>query len=248
MFTGIIKEVGKLNNIKKIKEGYELEVLSSLLTKDMSIGDSIAVNGCCLTVKEFSRGKSFKVDISPTTLNVTSFQFLKSGCAVNLEDALKPTDKFGGHLVSGHVDNVGEIISILKQGEFYKISIKIPKQLFLFIAPKGSIAIDGISLTVAQLNIINSNIDFAIIPFTFNNTNLKFKKNGEKVNLEVDLIARYILNIMQIKDINLGDLSDDLNKKIINNFYDEQILTNFKNKNEKDLILEEKLKKYGFKK
>ena len=160
--------------------------LKKWFTKDMSIGDSIAVNGCCLTVKEFSRGKSFKVDISPTTLNVTSFQFLKSGCAVNLEDALKPTDKFGGHLVSGHVDNVGGIISILKQGEFYKISIKIPKQLFLFIAPKGSIAIDGISLTVAQLNIINSNIDFAIIPFC------KFHPANQYLHLHINLQLVYL--------------------------------------------------------
>jgi len=253
MFTGIIKEVGKLNNIKKTSRGFEIEVLSSLLTKDMKTGDSIAVNGCCLTVNNFTAGKSFKADISPATLKATSFRFLKQGSYLNLEDAMKPCDKLGGHIVSGHVDNIGTINAILKEGEFYKISLKISEDLLLFAAPKGSISVDGISLTIAEA--ANDTISFAIIPFTFNNTNLKFKKAGEKVNLEADLLARYILNMIKHENINsnitnnsVGNINQQKGNGLLNFLKIYNMSDNLKNEKNNDMILEEKLKKYGFKK
>lgn len=245
MFTGIIKEVGKLNKAIRINTGLEIEVSSSLLTKDMKLGDSIAVNGCCLTVKEFSAGSSFKADVSFSTLKSTTFGSLRAGCILNLEDALKLSDKLGGHIVSGHIDNTGKIILMSKQGDFYKINIKIPKDIMPFSAPKGSISVDGVSLTIADFS--NGIISLAIIPFTFENTGLKYKKSGEKVNLEVDLMARYVLNMAKygspLSGSTLSNPQDSIN---ILKMYG--MINDMKNKNSSDLDLEEKLKKYGFKK
>lgn len=245
MFTGIIKEVGKLNKAVRINTGLEIEVLSFLLTRDMEPGDSVSVNGCCLTVKDFSAGNSFKADVSFSTLKLTTFGSLKTGHYLNLEDALKPNDKLGGHILSGHIDDVGKIILISKQGDFYEIKIKIPKDIVPFSAPKGSISIDGISLTIAGIS--NEIISLTIIPYTFENTNLKHKRAGEKINIEVDLMARYILNMAKYGNALSGSMisspRDSLN---ILKMYD--MVNDIKNKNSGNLSLEEKLKKYGFKK
>ncbi|MCL6087025.1 MAG: riboflavin synthase [Actinobacteria bacterium] len=245
MFTGIIKEVGKLNKIIRINTGLEIEVSSSLLTKDMKPGDSIAVNGCCLTVKDFQAGNSFKADISFATLKATTFGLLRAGSYLNLEDAVKLSDKLGGHIVSGHIDNTGMITKISKKGDFHKIDIRIPKNILPFTAPKGSISVDGVSLTIADC--VNEIMEFAIILFTFENTNFKYKKTGEKVNIEVDLMARYILNMAKYSNPISGSTAADpsyfLNISKMWGVADE-----IKNKNDKNFDLEEKLKKYGFKK
>jgi len=220
MFTGMVKEVGKLNKITRVTTGLAIEIGSLLLTRDMKNGDSIAVNGCCLTVNNFIAGKSFSADVSFSTLKTTTFDSLRSGSYVNLEDALKFNDKLGGHMVSGHIDCKGKINRILKKGDFYHLEIKIPKDIAAFAAPKGSLSVDGVSLSI--YNSLDMIISFAIIPFTFENTNLKYKKQGEDVNLEVDLMARYISNIYKSSP-------------------------EIQNKKNGDLGLKEKLEKYGFK-
>src|SRR5450830_1881270 len=245
MFTGMIKEVGKLNKISRINTGLEIEAGSLLLTKDMKNGDSIAVNGCCLTVSSFIAGKSFKADVSFSTLKSTTLGLLKSGAYLNLEDAVKFNDKLGGHLVSGHIDCAGKIVRISKEGDFYRFEIKIPKDIIAFAAPKGSLSVDGISLTISDS--LNAVISFAIIPFTFEGTNLKYKKQGEAVNLEVDLMARYILNMAKYGSpmsggsfSGAGDYMNILNMHKLN--------SEIQNKKNADSDLKEKLEKYGFKK
>lgn len=245
MFTGIIKEVGKLNKAVRINIGLEIEVASLLLTKDMKPGDSIAVNGCCLTVNNFIAGKSFSADVSFTTLKATTFGSLKPGSYLNLEDAIKLSDKLGGHIVSGHIDNTGKISNISKEGDFYKIGIKIPKDILPFTAPRGSISVDGISLTIADS--VNAVVSLAIIPFTFENTSLKYKKSGDRVNLEVDLMARYILNMAKYGSPFSGSMMANAGDPInILKMY--SVANDIKNKDNGDSDLEEKLKKYGFKK
>jgi riboflavin synthase len=221
MFTGIIKETGKVKNVNKIKDGMEIEVSSSRIIKDMAKGDSVCVNGVCLTAIRFA-GSSFFSDLSYSTISSTSFKNIKPGNTVNLEDSLKPNDKLGGHFVTGHVDCTVRILEIEKHGDFYRIKFSTPGSLLPYIAQKGSIAIEGISLTVE--NSEDRFFSVVIIPHTFENTNLSFKRQGDEVNLEVDLIARYISRFI---------LKADHEK--------------MKNRNiNKDEILKEKLIKYGF--
>lgn len=245
MFAGMIKEVGKLNKISRVNNGLEIEVGSLLLTKDMKNGDSIAVNGCCLTASSFIAGKSFKADVSFSTLKSTTLGLLKSGAYLNLEDAVKFNDKLGGHLVSGHIDCAGKIVRISKEGDFYRFEIKIPKDIIALAAPKGSLSVDGISLTISDS--LNAVISFAIIPFTFESTNLKYKKQGEAANLEVDLMARYIFNMAKYGSpmsggsfSGAGDYMNILNMHKLN--------SEIQNKKNADSDLKEKLEKYGFKK
>jgi riboflavin synthase len=236
MFTGIIKELGQVQKITRINTGLEIQIGCSTITSGMNLGDSVAVNGCCLTVKEFGLSY-FKADISFSTLKSTTFGSMRAGDKVNLEEAITLKDRLGGHVVTGHIDDVGKITDVKRIGDFYKLEVKIPKNLLEFAAPKGSFTVDGISLTISDINI--NNLDFAIIPFTFENTNLKFKNPGNKVNLEVDLMARYLINMAKyggttaqaMEYLKILDKKDDI-KNI---------------SKERDKQLEEKLKKYGFK-
>jgi riboflavin synthase len=193
MFTGIIKEVGKLKTIHAMDTGLEFEIESSFVAKEAEIGDSICVNGCCLTVKGLS-GQAFQCDLSYATLKSTNFANVRQGAYLNLEDALRVGDKLGGHFVSGHVDGVLKIKKISKIGDFYKLEIYNEPEIACFIAPKGSIAIDGISLTIADVN--EDVCSVAVIGHTFFNTNLQYRKNEHTVNAEIDLLARYIFNIL----------------------------------------------------
>jgi len=194
MFTGIIKETGKISKIRDSKDCKELTVKCRLLTMDMKIGDSIAVNGCCLTVTGFDK-EHFSCDISYSTINSTTLANLKIGELLNLEDSLTAADKIGGHFVAGHVDGVVKIAGIIKIGNAYKLDIVPPPDLFPFLAQKGSAALDGISLTIAESK--KDLVSFAIIPHTFENTNLKFKKTGDFLNMEVDMMARYIGQLLK---------------------------------------------------
>lgn len=247
MFTGIIKEIGRVRALLKASAGLEIEISCQKIIPGLESGDSIAVNGCCLTVKEFNKS-GFKADISFATLKSTTFHLLKTGDLLNLEPAVSLEDRLGGHIVTGHVDDIGKISGIKKTGDFYKVSIEIPQDLLVFSAPKGSFSIDGISLTIA--NIIKNKLEFAIIPFTFENTNLRFKKTGDMVNLEVDLMARYIINLA--RHSNLYGLP--ANKEIIPYISGKTACLDIADDNEKESItrendkkLEAKLKKYGFK-
>ena len=193
MFTGIIEELGKIQEITSNK--VIIECVSVL--EGVKLGDSIAVNGVCLTVTGLTT-TSFTADISQETFNVTSFNNLKSGSFVNLERAMKADGRFGGHIVSGHVDGLAKFIDVRKTGDFYEFKFRLSSEQEKYAIKKGSITINGISLTIADID--KDEIKLAIIPHTFENTNLKFLKIGDFVNIEVDLVAKYIEKFLSSSD------------------------------------------------
>jgi riboflavin synthase len=193
MFSGIIADIGSIKKATGRDGGLRLVIATSALDLgDVHAGDSIAVNGICLTVVEHT-ADSFSVDVSRETLNCT--EGLEAiGEPVNLEKALRLADRLGGHLVSGHVDGVGEVIAFADLGESWKLDVSAPQALAKYIAIKGSVAVNGVSLTVNQVrgNIFSVNL----IPHTVAMTNLKSLRAGSRVNLEIDLIARYVERMM----------------------------------------------------
>ena len=193
MFTGIIEETGKILTITEKIVVIEADVV----LKDTKIGDSIAVNGVCLTVTDL-KNNSFSADISPETYKITALKELKTNSIVNLERAMAANGRFGGHIVSGHVDSIAKIISIEKQSEFYNIKIELNDSSSKYVVKKGSITIDGISLTVAEIQ--NNIISIAIIPHTYENTNLKTHQKDDLVNIEVDIFAKYIEKFLSTGD------------------------------------------------
>lgn len=189
MFTGIIEELGKVSALIKGDKSLKLKVECSKVTDGLLLGDSIAVNGVCLTAVSFG-SSFFEADISYETIAKTSLNNIRSGSVVNLERALTLSSRLGGHIVQGHVDGTGRILNITKYGDSYRLFISYPDYLDKYIVSKCSIAVDGISLTAADVN--SNSFEVAVIPHTFVNTNLKYKKNGDIVNLESDIIARYV--------------------------------------------------------
>ena len=194
MFTGIIESVGEIAKIEKKSGDAELTVnIGQLDMSDVSLGDSIACNGVCLTAIKFDNN-SFVADVSGETLKLTTIGMLKAGSKINLEKALTPTTRLGGHLVSGHVDGLGEIISIEKDSRSVQYKVKVPIELAHYIAKKGSICVDGVSLTV---NDITDNIfELNLVPHTLSETTASDYKVGTKVNLDVDLLARYLERLL----------------------------------------------------
>lgn len=188
MFTGIIEEVGKIKNIQG-GTNYKLTIGASKILEDIHLGDSIAVNGICLTAISWDNG-SFTVDVMRETLERTSLHRLRAGSFVNLERALAANGRFGGHIVSGHIDGTGEIINIRRDANAVWYKIKTSEKIMKFIIEKGSIAIDGISLTVAKVD--RSAFYVSVIPHTLENTILLRKKTGDIVNLENDIVGKYI--------------------------------------------------------
>ena len=193
MFTGIIEETGKIQSITSNK----ITVECGTVLEGTRLGDSIAVNGVCLTVTELS-SKTFTADVSYETLRVTSLNNLKTGSFVNLERAMKADGRFGGHMVYGHVDGLGKIVNIQKNGDFFDIKIELDEKDLKYVVKKGSITVDGISLTIAEIT--GKEIVLAIIPHTFENTNLKLLKNGDFVNIETDITAKYIEKFLSTGD------------------------------------------------
>jgi len=189
MFTGLIEEIGKISRVTSNPEGKLFKILSTKVIEDLHIGDSVAVDGACLSVVSMMNDR-FTAQAVDETLSRTTLIYFKSGVQVNLERAMSANGRFGGHFVQGHVDGVGSISSIVKTGESATITIQVPDELKQYIVPKGSIAINGISLTVTA--IIANQITVAIIPLTFRDTNLKTIRMGDLVNIEVDLLAKYI--------------------------------------------------------
>jgi riboflavin synthase len=193
MFSGIIADVGSIKQATDRDGGLRLEIATSALDlSDVHLGDSIAVNGVCLTVIAHT-ADSFTVEVSRETLNCT-VGLDAQGAPVNLEKALCLADRLGGHLVSGHVDGVGEVVEFTNLGESWKLVIRAPQVLAKYIAIKGSITINGVSLTINQVN--NNEFSVNLIPHTLAMTNLKNLNAGSRVNLEVDLIARYVERMM----------------------------------------------------
>ena len=189
MFTGIVEEIGTINSLVNSV----LTIQAEKILADIKLGDSISVNGTCLTVVNFTESK-FSVDLAPETLRRTAFGNLNPGDTVNLERALAANDRFGGHMVQGHVDATGRVISIRDEGDSSIFRISNPKRLKRYLVEKGFIAVDGISLTIVK--VFTSSFTLSVIPYTRMNTNLRDQLIGGKVNLEVDILAKYVENLM----------------------------------------------------
>jgi riboflavin synthase len=190
MFTGIIESIGTVHSLNASGKTGRLEIeVGKMDMSDVQLGDSIAVNGVCLTAIAFN-DHHFSADVSNETLQKTSLGGLVRGGQVNLEKALTPTTRLGGHLVSGHVDGVGEVTSIETIAETWVMTIRAPDELARYIAVKGSITVDGTSLTVNKVN--GAEFELTIVPHTLQETIISEYRKGSKINLEVDLIARYL--------------------------------------------------------
>lgn len=207
MFTGIIEETGKVKSLVFKSNGAEIVITCNTILEDVKIGDSIAINGVCQTVIQCSPTE-FVAEISDETLRVTTLGNLKSGDVVNLERALTLSSRLGGHIVSGHVDCKGKFVNIEKLSDFYNLSFEIPQEQEKYVVYKGSITINGISLTVAESE--QNIVKVAIIPHTFNNTNLKYLKIGEEVNIETDILGKYVEKFLSAKDNKKGISMDFL--------------------------------------
>lgn len=194
MFTGIIEEIGKIEKIKKTAISAEITVGACRVLEDVNLGDSIAVNGVCLTVTEFTKS-SFTADVMNETWERTALADLQRGNGVNLERALSVNGRLGGHIVSGHIDGTGIIKEIRKDGNSVWYKIKTSEKILRYIIEKGSIAIDGISLTVAKVTATDFSV--SIIPHTREQTILKEKKVNDLVNLENDIIGKYVESLFQ---------------------------------------------------
>ncbi len=204
MFTGIIAAVGKVTAIQQNAQDITISVDAGTLDlSDVKLGDSIANNGVCLTVTKLTN-HGFEADLSHETLKRSGFAQIKTGFAVNLEKAMQMNDRFGGHIVSGHVDGVGEVTAVTPLGNAVEYWIKAPDELAKYIAEKGSITVDGISLTTNEIN--GAAFKLTIIPHTIAQTTMVNYKVGTRVNLEVDLIARYLERLM------LGDKASESSK------------------------------------
>ena len=206
MFTGIIQSVGKIAALQRNNNDVRLTLdIGKLPMAELALGDSVAVNGVCLTVVEKTQN-GFTADVSGETLACTTAGNWKQGDAVNLELALTPTTRLGGHLVSGHVDGVGEVVKRWSDGRSERFSLSAPKGLAKYIAAKGSICIDGISLTVNSVD--GATFDVNIVPHTLQETTMGNYQAATRVNLEVDLIARYLERLV------LGDKAADSNQSL----------------------------------
>ena len=194
MFTGLIESVGEIAEVRAIDAGYGLRIASAI-APDLRLGESVAVNGVCLTVVENNSG-SFSAEIGPETAKVTSLGDLKAGALVNLERAMPANGRFGGHMVLGHVDGTGTIQSIRPEADFWWVTIGYPAALAPYLIHRGSVAIDGISLTIAKLE--PSTLDVQIVPFTWSHTNLRAMRTGDRVNLECDMVGKYVLRAMEV--------------------------------------------------
>src|SRR5580692_12967150 len=202
MFTGITEQVGKIESLEHAQEGGRLSVsftstaggAESEIAGETKLGDSISVNGCCLTAVEFT-ANHFVADLSGETLRRTNFGEKKPGHLVNLERPLAAGGRLGGHFMQGHVDGIGRVTRLVPEGENWWLSVRVPQDLRRYIAEKGSIAIDGISLTVAKWH--DGIVDIAIIPFTHENTNVRMMSVNDAVNIETDILAKYVEGLLK---------------------------------------------------
>ncbi len=186
MFTGIVEDVGTVRSVTAGNRSSVLEIETRL--SDIQVGESISVSGCCLTVVG-SKPSVFTVDVSPETLSKTTLRKIKPGKRVNLERALKIGDRLGGHFVSGHVDKTGTVRKKTPAGKFVTLDISCPQELSCYIVPKGSVTVDGVSLTVAECR--KGRFSISVIPFTVQHTTIGGYRVGDQVNLEADILAKY---------------------------------------------------------
>ena len=193
MFTGIIEETGSITAIEKHASGAKIKFAARVVTEDSREGDSIAVNGVCLTAIDI-KADGFAADVSDETLDKSTLGALKTGSIVNLERAATLSTRLGGHIVQGHVDARGRFVSAVRSGDFWTVRIQFPKEMAKYLVYKGSVAVEGISLTVADLQ--TDYFDIAVIPKTWELTNFSRLKTGDAVNLEADIIGKYVERIM----------------------------------------------------
>lgn len=215
MFTGIIQELGKISQIRTAKDSQQLTISAKEVLKDVNLGDSIAINGVCLTVTSFN-DKEFTVDVMPETYNSTSLSTIKVNSLVNLEPALAVGGRLGGHFVTGHVDNTGEIIMVTKNNNAVNYKIKLAKELLKYCLLKGSIAVDGTSLTIFAID--NDSVSLSLIPHTMKNSVLGYKGIGEIVNIECDMLGKYALSLLS----RVGTMQNEENTKINEEFLQQQ--------------------------
>jgi riboflavin synthase len=197
MFTGIVEELGRVKAIEPQADALRLTIEGPLVVSDANRGDSIAVCGTCLTVVEHDE-TSFTADVMQETLNLTSLAGIKVGDPVNLERAMTAATRFGGHVVQGHVDGLGEVISRTPSENWELVKVRIPKQLMKYIVLKGSITIDGVSLTVNEVG--DDFIGLSLIPETLKLTTLGTKQPGDKVNVEADVMAKHIERLLEARN------------------------------------------------
>ena len=210
MFTGIIEELGTIGRLEHRPDGARITVSAKLVTKDSAEGDSISVNGVCLTALEIT-ADSFSADVSQETLDRTTLGSLAAGSRVNLERAATPSTRLGGHIVQGHVDGRGKFLSVGETGDFRTVRIGFPPELARYFVYKGSVCVEGISLTIASLGA--THFDIAVIPKTWTATNLSTLSPGDAVNLEADIIGKYVERILSQGAVIDNDLSEETLKK-----------------------------------
>jgi riboflavin synthase len=200
MFTGIIEHLGTVESLALQNDGGRVTIHAPTLVAKLALSNSIAVNGCCLTIVSVDSG-GFTADLSGETMRKTSFSAkngaLKRGDRINLEQPLTAGKEFGGHFVLGHVDGTGEVVHLRKEGESWWYGVQIPKDFARYIVPKGSITIDGISLTVANWR--ESIAEIAVIPYTYEYTNIRDRKPGDAVNLEGDILGKYVERYLEAR-------------------------------------------------
>lgn len=197
MFTGIVEEIGKIGRVNPIAGGISIKIEASKILEDVSVNDSICIDGVCLTVIKVETS-AFWVEAVGATIDKTTFAEIRESAFVNLERSMRLNDRLGGHIVQGHVNGVGTISGIEKLGENYLFRVIIPTELEKYLIKEGSVAINGISLTIADLE--NNEISISIIPHTWQNTTLKYKQVPDKVNIEIDILAKYVEKLLTNKE------------------------------------------------
>lgn len=191
MFTGLIAYVGQVAKVEQADTSARLSITCPPITAEIKIGDSVSVNGVCLTVTDFDKS-SFAVDVMVQTLNLSSIGKLLVADSVNLELATKSQDRLGGHIVQGHVDDLAQIVAITQEPKWQRVDLKLPDKLMKYVVAQGSIALDGVSLTVGELDDAKNQVSVWLIPETLAKTNLASKKVNDYLNVEVDVLAKYV--------------------------------------------------------
>jgi riboflavin synthase len=207
MFTGLVEDCGTLKNVVRTSSSAVMTLGTSLPIDSLNVGDSVAVNGVCLTVVK-TGPDSFSADVSPETFSCTTLELLKSGSRVNLERALRVGDRLGGHIVTGHVDTIGTVRSLTPAQNAIVIEIEVPTATSRYLVEKGSVAVDGISLTINAVS--NNTFKLSIIPHTFDVTSLKLLRPGSPVNIEMDIIGKYVERLMGNTPEKQSELSSEI--------------------------------------